>query len=252
MSDGLVFDIKEFSIHDGPGIRTTVFMKGCPLACMWCHNPEGQSVHEETMRTTDSQRTAGRSYQPSELAERLNRQAPILRANEGGITFSGGEPLLQADFILEVIALLHPDLHVLLDTSGCGEAQALSALLQHVHMVYYDLKLMDDCLHRRYTGVGNATILNNLDILNASGVPFHIRVPLVPGVTDRAENLQAIAEHVKDFPALLQIDLLPYNRAAGAKYQALGRRYQPDFDEEQPVNPHLEVFDKIGVKVCLR
>ena len=250
MPYGLIFDIKEFSIHDGPGIRTTVFMKGCPLACMWCHNPEGQSMHPQTMHTAAGQRVAGRHYQPAELAERLNRQAPILRANEGGITFSGGEPLLQAAFISEVINLLD-DLHVLLDTSGCGDARDFSILLNHIDLVFFDLKLMDTGMHQRYTGTGNETILKNLDILNASNVPFHIRVPLVPGVTDSEDNLRAIAEHVRDYPALQQVDLLPYNRAAGAKYRSIGRTYLPDFDEQRPVNPHLDVFDKIGVKVIL-
>src|SRR5512147_2306707 len=106
MTSGTVFDIKEFTVHDGPGLRTTVFMKGCPLACMWCHNPEGQSLKPQVMISPAGRRLAGAEYTPSELAALLNRQAPIFRANEGGVTFSGGEPLMQARFVADVIDLL--------------------------------------------------------------------------------------------------------------------------------------------------
>ncbi len=119
MTTGIVFDIKEFTVHDGPGVRTTVFLKGCPLACMWCHNPESQSMQPQVIRSPSGERLAGHQYSAVELAALLNQQAALLRTNEGGITFSGGEPLLQADFVAEVIDLLD-DLHVLLDT--CGQA----------------------------------------------------------------------------------------------------------------------------------
>src|SRR5512147_2058540 len=111
MTDGILFDIREFTVHDGPGIRTTVFMKGCPLACMWCHNPEGLSITSQVMQSPVGARIVGTEYSPQELADLLNRQGAILKANEGGVTFSGGEPLLQADFVAEVIDLLD-GLHV--------------------------------------------------------------------------------------------------------------------------------------------
>lgn len=250
MQTGLVFDIKEFSVHDGPGIRTTVFLKGCPLACMWCHNPEGQSVEPQWMRGPAGDRLAGTVYSADELAARLNRQGPILKANEGGVTFSGGEPLRQADFIAAVVERLD-GLNVLLDTSGYGSEQALRRLLPVIDLVYYDLKLIDPEVHRRYTGCTNAPILHNLKVLSASGTPFVIRVPLVPGVTDTNENLTAIAETVRELPGLIRVDLLPYNLSAGAKYAAAQMVFKPDYDETRPVNVNTSVFEQAGVKVSV-
>ena len=251
MTTGIVFDIKEFTLHDGPGIRTTVFMKGCPLTCQWCHNPEGQSILPQTVCSAAGKRLAGREYAPDELASLLNQQADILKANEGGVTFSGGEPLFQAGFVGEVIDRLH-DIHVLLDTSGYGDQPDFEQLLSRSDLIYFDLKLMDPLLHQRYTGCGNEPILSNLAILSASGKPFVIRVPLVPGVTDTDENLSAIAEKVRDLPGLLQVDLLPYNFSAGGKYSPAGKEFKPDYDENQPLNVNLAPFTNAGLTVCVR
>lgn len=248
MTHGLIFDIKEFTIHDGPGIRTTVFLKGCPLACMWCHNPEGLSKTSQVVRSLAGSRLVGTKYSPQELAALLKWQVSILKANEGGVTFSGGEPLLQAHFIAEVIDLLD-NLHVVLDTSGYGHEMHFRMLLERVSLVYYDLKLIDCQAHQYYTGSPNDRILQNLQVLSASGVPFVIRVPLVPGVTDTRENLSAIAQTVHTLPGLLYVNLLPYNQAAGAKYPALGLQFRPEYDEARPVNIHTDCFDQLGVKV---
>jgi pyruvate formate lyase activating enzyme len=248
MTTGIVFDIKEFAVHDGPGIRTTVFLKGCPLACTWCHNPEGQSRLPLLMRSPAGTRVAGRAFTPPELAARVNDQAAILKLNEGGVTFSGGEPLQQAPFVAEVIDLLD-DVHVLLDTSGYGSEDNLRLLLARVNLVFYDLKLIDRELHRRYTGCANDVILRNIRILSASGVPFVIRVPLVPGVTDTDENLAGIARVAQSLPGLLRVDLLPYNRAAGAKYQAAGMQFEPGYDDTRPLNLNTRAFEQAGVPV---
>ncbi len=218
MTTGIIFDIKEFTIHDGPGIRTTVFMKGCPLSCSWCHNPEGQSMRPQLIRGLAGERLAGQEYSAPGLAALLNQQASILKDNEGGVTFSGGEPLLQAGFVVEVIDLLE-DVHVLLDTSGYGREQSFRKLLDRSQLVYFDLKLIDPAAHRQYTGQDNELILRNLRILGESDKPFVIRVPLVPGVTDGNENLAAIARTISGFPGLERVDLLPYNKAAGSKYE---------------------------------
>jgi pyruvate formate lyase activating enzyme len=248
MTNGLIFDIKEFTVHDGPGIRTTVFLKGCPLRCTWCHNPEGQSCSPQWMHGTAGSRLAGQEYSPQQLASLLNRQAGILTACEGGVTFSGGEPLMQAAFLAEVIELLD-DLHVLLDTSGYGSPGEFRRLLKLVDLVYFDLKLIDAAAHRQFTGSDNELILQNLQILSESGIPFVIRVPLVPGVTDTDENLAAIAQRVKDLPGLQRVDLLPYNLAAGAKYPAAGMEFQPGYDETRPSNLNTGVFETVGLKV---
>jgi len=251
MTTGLLFDIKEFAVHDGPGIRTTVFLKGCPLGCTWCHNPEGQSRLPQIMRSPSGERLAGEEYTVERLAKLLNRQAAILKANGGGVTFSGGEPLLQAQFVAEVIDRLDHlgGVHVLLDTSGYGSEESLRLLLERCQLVFYDLKLIDPQLHRRYTGCDNDLILHNLQVLSASGVPFVIRVPLVPGVTDTEENLRAIARTVGGLPGLLRVDLLAYNRAAGAKYPAAAMQFRPDYDEDQPVNIRTDIFSDAGIEV---
>ena len=248
MTNGVIFDIKEFALHDGPGVRTTVFLKGCPLRCAWCHNPEGISPQPQTMRSLRGERIAGREFAPHELARILNRQAAALRACEGGVTFSGGEPLMQADFVAETVDLLD-DLHVTLDTSGYAGEHALRSVLARVDLVYFDLKLIDAAAHRRYTGVDNAPILRNLRILAGSGVPFVIRVPLVPGVTDTDENLAAIARTVRGLPGMQRVDLLPYNQAAGGKYAAAGLAWLPDYDETRPLNLNTAVFETLQVKV---
>ena len=154
---------------------------------------------------------------------------------------------MQSDFIAEVIGLLD-NLHVLLDTSGYGSGRDFNLLLERVNLVYFDLKLIERQAHKRFTGRYNDLILRNLKILSASGVPFVIRVPLVPGVTDRNENLAAIAKIIEDLPNLHHVDLLPYNRAAGAKYEAAGMAFKPDYDETSPVNANVALFEKAGIK----
>ena len=248
MTTGVIFDIKEFAVHDGPGIRTTVFLKGCPLRCTWCHNPEGQRREPQTMRRPDGERVVGREYTAAELAGLLNAQGGILRANEGGVSFSGGEPLAQAAFVADVIRRLD-GLHVVLDTSGYASAEDFQLAAELCDLVFFDLKLMDPEQHTRHTGCSNTPVLENLATLGVMRVPFVLRVPLVPGVTDTAANLTAIAEAVNGARGLVRVDLLPYNRAAGGKYGACDMPFKPDFDESQSVCPHLEIFERIGLPV---
>src|ERR1035437_7500003 len=141
MLTGVVFDIKEFAVHDGPGIRVTVFLKGCPLRCSWCHNPEGLSPHPQVRRSAAGERLAGEAFTSAELAARLNSQAELLRG-EGGVTFSGGEPLAQAAFAAEVIDQLD-DLHVVLDTCGYAEEPDFCAVGSRANLIYLDVKLVD-------------------------------------------------------------------------------------------------------------
>jgi pyruvate formate lyase activating enzyme len=248
MSTGIVFDIREFAVHDGPGIRTTVFLKGCPLSCTWCHNPEGQLIEPEIIRSRVGERVAGTVYASTELADYLNQQAEILRNNEGGVTFSGGEPLLQADFVAEVIDSLE-GIHVVLDTSGHGEEKVFRSLMERSDLIFFDLKLIDRRLHLQFTGCDNDLILNNLQVMSASGKQFVIRVPLVPGVTDTEQNLADIAQTLKGLSGLVRVDLLPYNRAAGSKYASIGRDFKPNYDETQPLNTNIGFFERLGIEV---
>jgi len=218
---------------------------------MWCHNPEGLSMQPQIIRSPAGERTAGQEFLPEQLAALLNQQADILKANEGGVTFSGGEPLFQAEFVAEVIDLLQ-GMHVLLDTSGYGTEQDFQNLISRSDLVFFDLKLMDPALHKNYTGCTNELILNNLELLSLSGRPFVIRVPLVPGVTDTDENLSGIARRVRGMPGLMRVDLLPYNRSAGSKYKYIGMDFKPDYDEARPLNIPVALFEDLGVNVCVR
>ena len=247
---GIVFDIREFTVHDGPGIRTTVFMKGCPLRCAWCHNPEGLAGTPQVMKSAAGERVVGRAYSASELAAIINGQAEVLRSNEGGVTFSGGEPLFQAAFVADVIDRLD-GVHVVLDTSGCASQRDFRLVVGRSDLVFFDLKIIDSNAHRRHAGRDNAPILRNLRLLAELGKPFHIRVPLVPGVTDTEENLVAIAETVKGMPGLVRVDLLAYNKAAGGKYPACGMEFKPDYDETRNPNADTAPFIDRGVEVSI-
>jgi pyruvate formate lyase activating enzyme len=248
MSQGVVFDIREFTLHDGPGIRTSVFMKGCPLRCSWCHNPEGLEMAPQVLRSPAGERAVGRTYEADELATILNGQGAILASAGGGVTFSGGEPLMQARFVADVIDRLQ-DTHVVLDTSGYADADAFSAVAGRCDLLYLDIKLIDAQAHRRWTGQDNEPILRNVALLESLARPFVARIPLVPGVTDTRDNLEAIARLLATTPTLLEAQLLPYNRAAGGKYAACGMTFAPGFDEEQSPNVLLEPFRQEGIKV---
>lgn len=244
---GTVFDIREFTVHDGPGSRVTVFMKGCPLRCRWCHNPEGLSPRPQLMKKTAQCRhcglcrrgcgheecqpygvclhacpqgllsVAGQQWSAQALAERLQKYAPLLPG--GGVTFSGGEPLLQGAFVAEVAGRLK--LHRALQTSGYGDPALFAHVLRAMDYVLMDMKLADPEQHRLYTGVDNRLILRNYELLLESGKPHVIRVPLIPGITDTEENLRAIAALTEHS----HVELMRYNPLAGAKYPMLGMAY---------------------------
>ena len=270
---GVIFEVREFCVHDGPGVRTTVFLKGCPLRCAWCQNPEGQTFEPQLLVTIKEcvhcgacqrvcpqggkqctacgkcthvcpqgcRRLCGTRMTAAELAVRLMKDADFLSQSGGGVTFSGGEPLAQADFVHDVIKRIHP-LHVAIETSGFAPHDVYRQVIEDVDLVYQDVKLADSEKHRKWTGVDNDLILKNLAWLKASGKPFVTRIPLIPSVTDTADNFAAIAELLKRSANLREIQLLPYNFAAGAKYALVGREYNPPFNEKTPVNTDLTVF----------
>ena len=228
---GRIFEIREFTLHDGPGVRTTVFLKGCPLRCAWCHNPEGQSFEKELMRG----RPVGEDWEAEALAEELLKNADIMASSGGGITFSGGEPLAQADFLEAVVEALrgvarstsspsHPltsSPSFALETSGYAAPEVYRRVIQKMDFVYQDLKHWDAEAFRKWTGGELKLVLDNIAWLKDSGVEYKLRVPLIPGVNDSPADRERLAALVGDSP----VEYLPYNPAAGAKYPLLGRKY---------------------------
>jgi pyruvate formate lyase activating enzyme len=246
MKQGLIFDIKEFAVHDGPGIRTTVFLKGCPLRCSWCHNPEGLSNEPQILHSSTVERLVGEQYTSSALAGLLNRQAAILSSNGGGVTFSGGEPLAQADFVAETIDQLE-GLHVLLDTSGYGSSKDFESLATRSDLIYFDIKSLNPLTFKKYCSGDFNIVLTNLKNLRDMDIPVVIRLPLIPGVTDSFKDYQEVAQRIQDLPSLVRVDLLPYHRLAGAKYPQIGMEYAPGFDEDLTPNVYGTCFDKMDI-----
>ena len=270
MHSGTIFDIKGFALNDGPGIRTTVFMKGCPLRCLWCHNPEGLSPEPElyvkqgkctrcgkcmTACGHEDCRPYGRCLHicpngalsvcgsgmtSEELAKRLLRDRDVYEMSGGGVTFSGGEPLMQHAFVAEVLEILAGEgIHTAMETSSCAAHDIYRKTLEHVSLVFADMKLFDREAHIRYTGVPNDNIKRNLRwLLDESGKKCIIRVPLIPGITDTDENLAAIGEFVGD----AETELLPYNAMAGAKYASVGKTYTLSADEYRADERILKYF----------
>jgi len=258
MLTGLVFNVQRFSVHDGPGVRTTVFMKGCPLCCAWCHNPESQSPSLEFVRLrhlcmscgrcteheldsavvidrdeedveacpTGALQGVGEHVTPADLVARLLRDRIFFDESGGGVTVSGGEPLTQAPFVTEVLRLLRAEaVHTALDTCGFGRWHDLRGAAEHASLVLYDLKLMDAARHKAATGVSNDLILDNLRALAGVHPAIWIRVPVIPGINDDDANIEATADFVRSVPGLRQVDLLPYHPTGEAKFARLGIDY---------------------------
>lgn len=218
---GRIFEIREFTLHDGPGVRTTVFLKGCPLRCAWCQNPEGQSFGVETMAKRDGKKVVcGQDWTPEALAAELARNTDIMRQSGGGVTFSGGEPLAQPEFLLELVPLLKAQgVRLAVETSGYAPFETYRAVVERMDFVYQDLKHHDAEAFREWCGGDLSVVLRNVEWLRSSGVEHVFRVPCIPGVNDAAADRESIAALAGGD----RIEFLPHNPAAAAKYPMLGR-----------------------------
>jgi pyruvate formate lyase activating enzyme len=264
---GIIFDISRYAIHDGPGIRTTVFFKGCPLNCWWCHNPEsmaggpqlamrearcircgrcidgcpnGASAFDEGVPVTDAslcrlclectrlchaeaREVVGRTMTVDEVMTEIEKDTPFFDESGGGVTFSGGEPLMQPVFLIRLLEECgRLEIHRTVDTSGHASRDILLKAAEQSDLFLYDLKHMDPGVHRQYTGVSNQTILDNLRALSERPVQVRVRFPVIPGINDSLEHAAQMGFFLRQLPRVKQVDLLPYHDVMRTKYRRLG------------------------------
>jgi pyruvate formate lyase activating enzyme len=259
---GLIFDIKKYSLHDGPGIRTTIFLCGCPLVCWWCQNPEGQKLDlEEALKIrkksksslTTTKELIGREASVEEIAAEIERDRVFYEESGGGVTFSGGEPLMQYGFLSDLLdACLKLKIPTALETCGYAPWEVIIKIKDKIDLFLYDLKVMDDKEHKKYTGASNIQILSNLNKLDSDGKNIIIRFPVIPRITDTDRNIRQMTEFIRTLKTVREIDLLPYNKLGKGKYEKLNRS-NPLMDLESPSHERLsqlsERFKVLGLKV---
>ncbi len=274
---GWIFDIDRFASHDGPGIRTTIFLKGCPLSCLWCHSPESQTPGPELLYRTDrctscwlcleacprgalsrgegsvtldrslcdgcgeccevcypgALEIAGKKMSVDEIVDRVSRDAAFFKNSGGGVTLSGGEPLSQPEFSFQLLSgFKDRGIHTAVETTGFCTWEILSRVSGVTDLFLYDMKFFDDGLHRRYTGVSNKRILENLERLCAARDGVLVRVPCIPGINDSEEQIRDLADAVAA-AGVSAIALLPYNSSAPAKYAWVSRPFELDSRKRQ-------------------
>ena len=268
---GTIFDIKRFAVHDGPGIRTTVFFKGCPLRCLWCHNPESMRIERQIVffeskcigcgecfkRCPNGAVEAtpqGRSYyrdkctlcgtcvqycyaeatvmqgkivSVEEVIEEVKKDMPFYENSKGGVTLSGGEPMMQPEFCIAILReSKKAGMHTALDTSGYAKWEVFRRILEYVDLVLYDIKHMDPLKHKEYTGLSNELIFANLMKLDKLNIPIEIRMPMIPGLNDSEDNLSAASQFLSEMKNIERIKLLPYHRLGEGKYERLDMEYK--------------------------
>ncbi|QTA81075.1 Radical SAM domain-containing protein [Desulfonema limicola] len=212
--NGIIFNIKKYAIHDGPGIRSTVFLQGCPLSCWWCHNPEGRAFGKTNVMS--------RQVSVSEVIAEVEKDVIFYDESGGGVTFSGGEPLSQAHFLYEMLTqCCKKEIHTTIDTSGYAPLESISKIAEITGLFLYDLKIMDSKDHIKYTGVSNELILENLKIIHNMGKNIIIRFPVIPEITDTYENISQILEFISSLKNIKEVSLLPFHNIAQGKYWKL-------------------------------
>lgn len=266
----MIFDIQKCSIHDGSGIRTLVFFKGCPLHCLWCANPESQAYEAEVMEaplkcigcekcinicpehavslTEDGYRidrnqccrcyactekcfaearyVTGREYEIDELFKEINKDRMFYSRYGGGVTFSGGEPLSQPEYLTKIAKKCKENhINTAIESCGVGNYEQFKEALPYIDYAFLDIKHIDTKRHKELTGLGNEGILANIELIAEAGIPITVRTPVIPGYTDSDENIIGIAEFIYDLPTVEAFELLKYHQLGVPKYIALGREY---------------------------
>jgi pyruvate formate lyase activating enzyme len=296
---GIVFEIERFAIHDGPGIRTLVFMKGCGLRCKWCSNPESQKGPlqlgynvKKCLRcgrcvdacerdalfleaggvliersictlcgncsevcTAQALVVFGKEMSPEEVLEEVLKDEIFYRKSKGGVTFSGGDPFEQKDFLVATAKLCKERyLHTAVETCGSVPWESIEETLPYIDLFLYDLKEMDPERHRRFTGVVNEVVLNNYKRLAETGKKIIARVPVIPGFNDRDDNFDMMIDFLNEHTPCIRVSLLPYHRLGKTKYDRLGMEYQLEGIEPPPESRMMELkkkFTQAGFKVSI-
>jgi len=255
LSIGIIFDVKKYAIHDGPGIRTAFFLKGCPLRCWWCHNPESLSTTPKLLKREErciccglcenqtkyekcptlALQMAGQKITPREVLEIAKQDELFYDSSGGGVTFTGGEPLLQPEFLFECLELCKKQsIHTAVDTSGFAPSDEVEKIASVADLFLFDFKHPDPLKHEYYTGVSNVQILDNLLLLdklidnNQCSAEVHIRIPLIPTVNMDEETLETVAEFITKLRRISKVDLLPYHSAGRVKYPKWNMVYKMD------------------------
>ncbi len=260
---GLIFSVKRYSIHDGPGIRVSFFMKGCPLKCLWCHNPEGISPFPESVTRSNrvgtkiftNKEEVGKYYSVEDIMEILEKDRVFIRQSGGGVTFTGGEPMLQVDFLLQVLKSCKVNgYHTAVDTSGYSSNENFKAVIPFTDLFLFDLKHLDNERHLEITGCENKEILKNYQLLLESGKDIMVRIPVIPGYNDDKNHLDNLMRFIMTTKtdSVRKINLLPFHRIGSSKYKRFNLPYKME-GVQQPSSERMkqlqEFFSGSGIKV---
>jgi len=294
---GTVFNIMRYCQHDGPGIRTVVFLKGCPLRCLWCHNPEGLDRHPEIAFVearcikcgecfaacpngavervgdgfrivdeicekcgtcvetcySDARQLVGKEMTAADVLKEVEKDAVYYDISGGGVTFSGGEPLLQQEFLLFLLtALRERGIHSAIETCGHTLPELLRQVSERTDLFLYDIKMMDERLHRKHTGVSNVVILENLKHLSSWGAQIIVRVPVIPGVNDNEENTRLLAKFLDEETTVKEVHLLPFHAIGKDKYRRLRKDYRlPEISEIPRMEPLVEILNDYEIRTVI-
>lgn len=261
--EGTIFDIKHFAVHDGPGIRQTIFFKGCPLNCWWCHNPESQNPNPEKYVRTNKldgkefkkEVEIGYKITTEDLFKSIQGDKIFFEESNGGVTFSGGEPLMQADFLCEMLKLCKSEnIHTCIDTTGFTSLKTLQKTAELADCILYDIKITNQNSHKKFTGVPVYGIVENLKWLDQNHKNVILRFPVIPGITDTAKNISEIKLLLKSFKNINQIDLLPYHNISNGKYNRFKMENKmkdtQTLSDEDMLTLKSE-FESIGFKVSI-
>ncbi len=259
---GLIFDIRRFSVNDGPGIRTSVFFKGCPLSCAWCHNPESRNPFPEELtlnrrigdKSFACSETAGKQMYVDEVVAAVMQDVIVYDESGGGVTLTGGEPLYQFEFLkFLLVEFDRKGIHTALDTCGYAKKNELLEIISYVDLFLFDIKHMVDSEHIKYTGVSNVSILENFRLIADTGKCVIPRIPVIPKVNDTSENISLLTDYLSGFTEKIkEIHLLPFHNTAKGKYEKMYMKNNFEHlsslskDELIPFKKQLELT---GIKV---